>query len=146
MASTTTDHDVRTTAPSPRTPQQAARSLSDALNVARVCDDYRGRDTIILDLTGITPICDYFVITTGSNRRQIHAIADEVNRILKESGSRRMGREGYDQSSWVVQDYGDVVLHVFTPETREIYDLENLWADAPRVPWDEATSESPTVI
>ena len=46
-----------------------------------------------------------------------------------------MGREGYEQSSWVVQDYGDVVLHVFTPETRELYDLENLWADAPRVDW-----------
>jgi ribosome-associated protein len=121
-----------------RTPQQAKRSLEDALKVAQVCDDYRGRDTIVLDLTRITPICDYFVITTGTNRRQIHAIANEVNRVLKEGGSRRMGREGYDESSWVVQDYGDVVLHVFTPETREIYDLENLWADAPRVPWEQS--------
>lgn len=118
------------------TTDNTRRSLDDALRVARVCDDYRGRDTIVLDLTGITPICDYFVITTGTNRRQIHAIADQVNRVLKESGSQRRGREGYEQSSWVVQDYGDVVLHVFTPETRELYDLENLWADAPRVDWD----------
>ncbi len=120
------------------TADNTRRSLDDAKRVAQVCDDYRGRDTIVLDLTGITPICDYFVITTGSNRRQIHAIADEVNRVLKESGSARMGREGYDESSWVVQDYGDVVLHVFTPETRELYDLENLWADAPRVEWEAA--------
>ena len=129
MTSTTTDNGQRTT-------DQLQRSLEAAQKVARICDDYRGRDTLILDLTGITPICDYFVITTGGNRRQIHAIADEANRMLKESGSRRMGREGYDESSWVVQDYGDVVLHVFTPETRQLYDLENLWADAPRVEWE----------
>ena len=118
------------------TTDDTRRSRDDALRVARVCDDYRGRDTLVLDLTAITPICDYFVITTGTNRRQIHAIADQVNRVLKETGSQRMGREGYEQSSWVVQDYGDVVLHVFTPETRELYDLENLWADAVRVDWD----------
>lgn len=123
------------------TTDNTPRSLDDARRVARVCDDYRGRDTLILDLTGITPICDYFVITTGTNRRQIHAIADEANRVLKESGSSRRGREGYDESSWVVQDYGDVVLHVFAPETREIYDLENLWADAPRIEWEEASGE-----
>lgn len=117
------------------------RSLEDARQVARVCDDYRGRDTLVLDLTGITPICDYFVITTGTNRRQIHAIADEANRLLKASGSTRMGREGYDESSWVVQDYGDVVLHVFTPETRALYDLENLWADAPHVDWEAESTE-----
>lgn len=141
MVSSITDHDTQTAGSPSRSPQQAQRSLDDALRVARVCDDYRGKETLILDLTGITPICDYFVITTGTNRRQIHAIADEVNRVLKEGGSRRMGREGYDESSWVVQDYGDVVLHVFTPETREVYDLENLWADAPRVEWEQSAEE-----
>jgi ribosome-associated protein len=127
MTSTTTDHGQRTT--------DTTRSLEDAVSAARVCDDYRGQDTLVLDLTGITPICDYFVITTSTNRRQLHAIADEVDRMLREAGSRRMGREGYDSDSWVVQDYGDVVLHVFTPQTRELYDLENLWGDAPRIDW-----------
>jgi len=134
MTPTTTDHGSQTT-------DFGRRSLEDAKQVARICDDYRGRETLVLDLTGITPICDYFVITTGTNRRQIHAIADEVNRVLKASGSSRMGREGYDESSWVVQDYGDVVLHVFTPETRELYDLENLWADAPHVEWEASSGE-----
>ncbi|MBX3440666.1 MAG: ribosome silencing factor [Planctomycetaceae bacterium] len=110
-------------------------SLSDAIKAAQVCDAYRGQDTVVLDLTSITPICDYFVITTATNRRQLHAIADEVHRMLKASGSRRMGREGYDASNWVVQDYGDVVLHVFAPETRALYDLENLWGDAVQVDW-----------
>lgn len=109
--------------------------LIDAVAAARACDDYRGRETVVLDLTGITPICDYFVITTATNRRQMNAIADEVHRRLTESGSRRLGREGYDSSTWVVQDYGDVVLHVFAPETRAHYDLENLWGDAPHVDW-----------
>ncbi|MCA9023618.1 MAG: ribosome silencing factor [Planctomycetaceae bacterium] len=131
MTTSATDHGQLTT-------DQHQRSLENAVEVARICDAYRGRDTLVLDLTGITPICDYFVITTGTNRRQIHAIADEVNRVLKQSGTRRRGREGYDESSWVVQDYGDVVLHVFTPETRTLYDLENLWGDAPHVAWDDS--------
>ncbi len=129
MTTLTTDHG-------PLTTDNQQRSLESAIEVARVCDAYRGRDTLILDLTAITPICDYFVITTGTNRRQIHAVADEVNRVLRENGSKRKGREGYDESSWVVQDYGDVVLHVFTPETRAFYDLENLWGDAPHVEWN----------
>src|SRR5690606_38955240 len=93
MTASPPDTELQNTQAIARTPQQARRSLEDAQKVARVCDDYRGRDTIVLDLTGITPICDYFVITTGTNRRQIHAIANEVNRVLKEGGSRRMGRE-----------------------------------------------------
>ena len=71
----------------------------------------------------------------------MHAIADEVHRSLKAAGSQRMSREGYDSSNWVVQDYGNVVLHVFTPETRALYDLENLWGDAPRIDW-QAVSDS----
>lgn len=133
MTSTTSHNPQRST-------DQINRSLEAAKRIARTCDDYRGRDTLILDLTGITPICDFFVITTGTNRRQIHAVSDEVNRIQRESGSKRLGREGYNESSWVVQDYGDVVLHVFTQETRELYDLENLWADAPRVEWQNESS------
>ena len=127
MTPSTTDHGQLTT--------DTPRSLEDAVAAARVCDDYRGQDTLVLDLTGITPICDYFVLTTATNRRQLHAIADEVDRVLREAGSRRMGREGYDSDSWIVQDYGDVVLHVFTPQTRELYDLDNLWGDAPRIDW-----------
>ena len=129
MTASTADHEPQTTGDS--------RSLADAICAARTCDDLRGSDTLVLDLTAITPICDYFVITTATNRRQLHAIADEVHRALKAAGSRRMGREGYDTSTWVVQDYGDVVLHVFTPETRALYDLENLWGDAPHVEWED---------
>ena len=78
-----------------------------------------------------------FVIATGTSHRQMHAIADEVNRKLKrEGGSRRLNIEGYrTEGNWILTDYGDVVLHVFTAEGRALYNLEQLWADAPRIDW-----------
>jgi ribosome-associated protein len=65
----------------------------------------------------------------------MHALADEAARALKRRGARAPGREGYDGSTWIVEDFGDVVLHIFTPETRSLYDLENLWGDAVPVDW-----------
>ncbi len=97
----------------------------------------------MLDLTAITPIFDFFVLTTGTSRRQMLAIAEEINKQQKETGARRQGVEGNDQSQWIVQDYGDVVVHIFSPELRELYDLERLWADAPRVDWRAVLEETP---
>ena len=111
------------------------RSLHQACLAAKVCDDLRGQDTVVLDLTGITPLFDYFVITTGNSRRQLHAIAEEKDRVLSEQGSRRMGIEGYESSTWIVQDFGDVVVHAFAEQERALYDLEHLWGDAPHVDW-----------
>jgi len=95
----------------------------------------RGRETLVLDLTEVTPIVDYFVITTGSSGRQMRAVADEVDRIVRASGSRPRGIEGQHDANWILHDFGDIVLHVFSPEARKLYDLEHLWADAPRVDW-----------
>ncbi|MBW3541619.1 MAG: ribosome silencing factor [Planctomycetes bacterium] len=115
--------------------EQLLRSRRHACLAARVSEDYRGKSTVVLDLSPVTPIVDFFVITTATSRRQMHAIAEEVDRVLGEEGSKRRGLEGYQHSAWILQDYGDVVLHVFSPETRQLYDLERLWADAPRVDW-----------
>jgi len=112
-----------------------ARALNNACLCARVADDYRGKDTMVLDLTAVTPIVDYFVITTATSQRQMRAIAEEVDRVLSAEGSGRIGIEGYNSDSWILQDYGDVVLHVFSAEARDIYDLEHLWADARRIDW-----------
>lgn len=111
------------------------RSLEHACLVARIADEFRGRDTIVLDLTGVTPIADYFVITTGTSPRQLNGIADEVRKQLKSRGERPLGEEGYESSNWILVDYGDVVLHAFLPEARTTYDLERLWADAQMVDW-----------
>lgn len=111
------------------------RALYLACECARIADEFRGADTVVLDLTGVTRIVDYFVITTGTSRRQMHAIADEANRRMKQAGSARIGIEGYDGDTWVLQDYGDIVMHVFNSETRALYDLEHLWSDAKKIDW-----------
>ncbi|REK07472.1 MAG: ribosome silencing factor [Planctomycetota bacterium] len=100
----------------------------------------RARDIVILDLREQTPVFDYFVVATGSSRRQLHAIAEEVDDVLKRDfGDQRMGIEGYAESRWILLDFGDVVVHLFDDETREFYDLEHLWAGAKRVTFEPET-------
>jgi len=111
-------------------------SLDRACLCARVAADNKGRDIIVLDLRGITPLYDFFIIATGTSRRQIHTITEEADAALRERGDQRRSVEGYEASSWVVQDYGDLMVHVFNPQTREYYALEELWADAPRIDWE----------
>jgi ribosome-associated protein len=103
---------------------------------ARVASENKARDVVVLDLRGITPLFDYFVLATGTSRRQIHTVAEEIDAAMRGLGETRLGIEGYEASRWVVQDYGDVLVHVFDPDTRTYYALEDLWADAPRVDWE----------
>jgi ribosome-associated protein len=118
----------------------AATSLPDALEraslCARVAADNKGRDVLVLDMRRITPIYDFMVLVTGSSRRQMHAIAEEVDDAMRDAGDHRISIEGYEASRWIVQDYGDIMVHVLDPEMREYYALEELWADAPRVDWE----------
>ena len=100
---------------------------------ARVAAEHRGRDIVVLDLTNLTQVVDYFVIASGTSRRQIHSMADEIDRNMNLLGEWKMGIEGYAESRWVLLDYGNVVVHLFDDETRRYYDLENLWGGAGRV-------------
>ncbi len=108
-----------------------------AVLCARVARDFKGKEIIVLDMRKLSPLYDYFVIATGSSRRQIHAITEEIDAALNAVGDKRLSIEGYEASKWVVQDYGDIVVHVFDEETRDYYRLEDLWADAPRISIDE---------
>jgi ribosome-associated protein len=121
-----------------RTP--STRRLSEARYRACLCArtalDNKARDIVVLDMRDLTPLYDYFVIVTGTSRRQIHTLAEEIDAALRSEGDWRMGIEGYEASKWVVQDYGDILVHVFDPDTREYYNLEELWADAKRVDWE----------
>lgn len=127
-----------------RDESELSRSLVLACRCAEVAEQMKAGDIIVLDLTKITPEFDYFVIATGNSRRQLHAIAEEVDTMMAEAGSRRLGIEGYDNSAWILQDYGDIVLHAFDPKNRELYDLERLWGDAERIDWKAVLqSESP---
>lgn len=117
------------------TDRAAERSLQLAVAAARTADENRGQDIVVLDMRGITPVFDYFVIATGNSRRQLHAISEEIDRCLEEElGDKRMGIEGYNESRWILLDYGTVVIHLFDAETRDFYALEQFWGAAERVP------------
>lgn len=124
---------------------KGGRSLELALAAAETAADNHGSDIVILDLRKLTPIFDYFVLVTGRSRRQLHAISEEIDHKLEdELGDRRLGREGYDGSRWILQDYGDVVIHLFDADTRAYYALEELWGDALRVPFEPSVRNGVT--
>jgi ribosome-associated protein len=114
------------------------RSRQLALAAARTAYDHRGQDIAVLDMRGMTTEFDYFVLVTGNSRRQLHAISEEIDRVLEqEMDDHRSGIEGYNESRWILLDYGSVVIHLFDAETRGYYALEDLWGQAQRVPWEE---------
>jgi ribosome-associated protein len=97
----------------------------------RAAESKKATDIKVLDLTGITSFADYFVICTGANQRQIQAICDEVGMQLKQqAGELPISMEGYTQAEWILADYGDLLIHIFSPKAREYYDLERLWRSA----------------
>jgi ribosome-associated protein len=117
--------------------------LERALLAARTAEDNRGRDIAILDLRELTTVFDYFVIATGTSRRQLHAMSEEIDHALEDGmGDKRLGIEGYQESRWILLDYGDVVIHLFDDETRKYYGLEDLWGQAKRVPFEPRSAGS----
>jgi ribosome-associated protein len=104
-----------------------------ALQVARAGLDKKGEEVTVFDVRGLSSYADYLVIMTAESDRQSGAIADHIDQQLKAAGQAKIAVEGYESGNWIIVDYGDVVAHVMGRETRAFYDLEGLWADAPRV-------------
>ncbi|HEX2267803.1 MAG TPA: ribosome silencing factor [Actinomycetota bacterium] len=109
---------------------------------ARAASSKQGEATVILDLRDLLTITDYFVITSGTSDRQVKTVAEEIVRAMKEHGVRPVREEGDAQAGWILLDYVDFVVHVFRQEERDYYRLENLWADAPRLAWEEEAKAS----
>jgi len=100
-------------------------------------------DPVVLAVGDVLAITDHFVITSGSNTRQVRTIAEEVERqITEDGGPKPLRTEGLDDLRWVLLDYGDFVVHVFLDEARRYYELERLWSDVPRVAWTEAAGSA----
>lgn len=95
--------------------------------------DKKAGDIVIMDVRNVSGITDYFIIATANNQRHIKALGDEVSRVLKKAGVPTYRTSGTPGSEWIVLDYIDFVLHIFSPETRERYAIEQLWKDAPRI-------------
>ena len=104
------------------------------MTAVRAAESKKASDIKVLDLTGITSFTDYFVLCTGSNPKQIQAIADEIGQKLKEAGELPQSIEGYNQAEWILADYGDFLVHIFSEKARAYYDLERLWRNAKNVP------------
>jgi len=110
-----------------------ARTL--AVEAARIASDNRGEDVLVLDLRGISPVTDFFVIFTGTSDRQMRSAAEEIVDAAARSDWKLLNRAGLDSAKWVLLDFVDVVVHVFDVASRKYYDLELIWGDAPRVRW-----------
>jgi ribosome-associated protein len=112
------------------------------LTAVRAADSRKALDIKVLDLSGITSFTDYFVICSGSNSRQIQAIADEVSQRLKKRGELPISLEGYEQAEWILMDYADFIVHIFSAKAREYYDLERLWRQAKEVEIPAETAQA----
>ncbi len=116
--------------------KKAERSLTLALAAARTAEENKGQDILVLDLRELTCIFDFFVIASGTSRRQLHAMSEEIDHKLEDDlDDERMGIEGYQGSTWILLDYGTVVIHLFDAETRDYYSIEKLWGEATRIDW-----------
>ncbi len=118
-------------APSPQTPP--GDTLALARRLVDLAKDKRAEDPVLLDVRTLVDYTDFFLILTGTTSRQNQAIGEHLARTMKGEGHRPLSKAGLDTGSWICIDLGDVVVHVFDPETRARYDLELLWADAPRI-------------
>ena len=119
---------VRASAPIKDNPE--AKAL--AFKIANAVVDKKGTEVLVLDVRGKASYADYLVVASGDTERMVNALAEGVEEKLRPEGTRPIGREGEQTGNWVLLDYGEVVAHLFLADARGFYDLEGLWADAPR--------------
>ena len=113
-----------------------------AKKVACLAADNHCTDLVILDLRGLSPVTDFFVIGTGTSDRQMRSTIDDINDMARQIGQQRFGVHGYDTATWLLADYVDIVVHLFDDTRRHYYDLELLWGDAPRVEWESPSTSA----
>lgn len=111
-------------------PETDRVALELARRIVAIAEDRKAADIVVLELTALTTLADYFVICSGGSERQLGAIADAIVEGLRSEGSRPIGREGLAASHWVLLDFGSVIVHIFTPPERDYYALEKHWAEA----------------
>ena len=113
------------------------RTIPSAVKTSvQVSLDKKGEDVVILDLSGISSFTDFFIIVHGNSSRQNQAIAEGIQRELRKAKRTPLSREGMQTAEWILLDYGDFIVHVFSKEMREYYSLERLWSDAPRLSYE----------
>lgn len=115
------------------------RARTFAIEAARLASSTHCRDVVVLDVSGLSPVTDYFVLATGTSPRQMRTVADDLRELGEQDDFRPLSTSGYEGDSWLLIDCIDVVCHVFSEQARLFYDLDGLWGDAPRVQWTDAS-------
>lgn len=108
-------------------------SIEKAKMLFNILNERKAVDPVLIEVTGITSIADYFIIASGSSTRQVQAITRHLEKRMREAGIKPLGIEGEQNAQWVLMDYGDIIIHIFYEDVRKFYDLEGLWVDAPRL-------------
>lgn len=116
-------------------------SKEKALKIAKLLDDKKALDIKILELKDLTIITDYFVICSAESTTQVKAFTEHIEEQMEREGFKPFSIEGFNYAHWVLLDYGDVIVHIFLEETRHYYDLERLWLDAPRIPFQTSIED-----
>jgi len=112
---------------------EASDSLAKALDCVRLALDKKAYDLVLLEVSDLTSLADYFLICTGRSDTQVQSIGQSIEQGMAQEGYRPISTEGYTIGQWVILDYGDIIAHIFYEPQRDFYDLERLWAKAPRV-------------
>ncbi len=141
LAKTTDAEAAPAARPRPGGDVEKARRF--AIECARSAAGDHCENIVVLDLAGVSPICDFFVIATGTSDRQMRATGDHIESMGKAQGEKPYGVSGYSEGTWIVVDYVDVVIHLFGADLRSYYDLESLWGDRPLVDWAPRDTSQP---
>jgi ribosome-associated protein len=116
-------------------PERVDKARERASLCARIAEENRARDVVVLDLRAGTSVVDFFVIASVVSRRQAAALASDIDMQMKRAGEAKLGIEGSQEGRWILLDYGDFVVHIFSEDARAYYGLDELWGDAPQVEW-----------
>ncbi len=136
--------DVSAAAVARTDPGRLEKALENARFCARIAEENRGKDILLLDLRQVTSLVDFFVIVSAVSRRQANAIAIEIDMEMKKRGEHKLGIEGSEEGRWVLMDYGDFVVHIFSEDARTYYGLEEIWGDAPQLEWADPNRPLPS--
>jgi ribosome-associated protein len=113
--------------------QKADAAKQFALDAAKLAANTRCHNVVVLDVRNLSPVCDYFVLASGTSARQMRSVADQIEEIAEKQNSKAIHTDGYEGESWILIDFVDVIVHLFSDEARGYYDLDNLWGDAKRI-------------
>ncbi len=112
-------------------------NLKFAIAAARLAADTHCRQVVVLDVRGLSPVTDFFVIATGTSARQMRSVCDDIDELAEQHNYKALSQSGLDGEHWMLMDFVDVMFHIFSEEARGFYDLEGLWGDAKPVSWEQ---------